>query len=237
MARTMYDAVNPANLPTDGDLYAGYMDGHYANVPQIRARFPGRRVVAIAVQAHHDADVLDVERGDAQPIEAPAWVRRQRSLGKVPTVYCSWSAYVEVRGAFIQQGVAEPQWWIARYNNDPTLLPWMVAKQYGGNVAGGYDVSSVADHWPGVDPGVTPMHQPAIIVRPVVADCACPTGGAWTLGDDGSVDAWGGAPYEGGPNGKPYWAGRKPAVIRVSLVPGKVYDVVDTSGETYSYPE
>lgn len=64
----MYDAVTPANLPSGGDLYAGYVDGHYANVAQIQARFPDAKVVTITVIGGNQvADVVDVETGDVTP--------------------------------------------------------------------------------------------------------------------------------------------------------------------------
>lgn len=78
--------------------------------------------------------------------------------------------------------------------------------------------------------------MPPIPLRPYVSDCACPTGGAWVLADNGDVYAFGGAPYHGDPSGEGYWAGHVPAVIRPSVFAGKAYDVVDTAGAIYSYP-
>lgn len=234
--RTMYDAVTVANLPPGGDLYAGYIDGRYANVDTIRARFPTARVVVISVVGGTPADVLDVEAGDVKPAGAPQWVTWMRSLGRTPTIYCPRSLWTACIFQFNVQGVEWPNWWIAQYDNDPTIPNGAVAKQYGGNRDGGYDISSVADHWPGIDPEVRPMHDPAIPLRPYVADCAWLGGGALVLADDGSVYAFGGAPYAGDPSGEPYWVGRRPALIEVSKVPGKDYDVVATSGERYSYP-
>jgi hypothetical protein len=75
--------------------------------------------------------------------------------------------------------------------------------------------------------GVAPMYSPPL---QIVAELDCPTGGVWCLGPDGAVYAWGGAPYLGGCNGKPYFAGRTAA--RLNLVDGK-YQVVATSGEVY----
>lgn len=82
---------------------------------------------------------------------------------------------------------------------------------------------------------VRPMFDPPIALRPIVAALACRIGGAWLLGDDGSVYAFGGAPYHGGCNGKGYFAGRTPAMLepadRDDGTPG--YRVVATSGEKY----
>lgn len=77
---------------------------------------------------------------------------------------------------------------------------------------------------------VRPMYDPALALEPIVADLACPTGGAWLLAASGAVYAFGGAPYLGAANGKDYFAGRKAA--RLNLVDGQ-YQIVATSGETY----
>lgn len=77
---------------------------------------------------------------------------------------------------------------------------------------------------------VEPMFDPALDLEPIVADLACPTGGVWLLAASGAIYTFGGAPYLGGPNGKPYWGTRTAA--RLVLVDGK-YRVVATTGETY----
>lgn len=77
---------------------------------------------------------------------------------------------------------------------------------------------------------VFPLYSPPIQVEPIVADLACPTGGAWLLAASGAVYAFGGAPYLGGPNGKAYFEGRVAA--RLEPVDGK-YTVVAESGEKY----
>lgn len=149
--RTMYDAVNPANLPPGGDLYAGYADGRYANVDAIWARFPWAKVVTITVFGHVPADVIDVEAGDATPAQAVEWVKWMRSIGRTPTVYCPRSIWLACIRAFRVTGTPQPNWWIAQYDNDPTIPDGAIAKQHGGDTAGGFDVSSVADYWPGID--------------------------------------------------------------------------------------
>ncbi len=88
--------------------------------------------------------------------------------------------------------------------------------------------------------GVAPMFNPPITLRPLVAELFPASGGHYQLGDDGSVYAWG-APFKGGPNGKPYFAGRTPARIEEpndsEKAAGKTYVVIATSGERYAYPE
>lgn len=84
-----------------------------------------------------------------------------------------------------------------------------------------------------------PMYVPPLILRPIVASLACPTGGAWLLGDDGSVYAFGGAPFEGGANGKAYFVGRSAARLELPTAAevwaGNHYAVIATSGERYAY--
>jgi hypothetical protein len=158
MTRTMFDAVTPGNLPRGARIVAGYSDGLYSNMKEIDAAFPSAIHVDIAVSSNFDGGhVLDVERGDALPGNAPGWVVRRRNNGIDPSVYCDASTWPSVRAAFHSQGIAEPHYWIAQYDGDPTIPPGAVAKQYASNAA--YDTSSVADYWPGIDPAPE-VHMP-----------------------------------------------------------------------------
>lgn len=74
---------------------------------------------------------------------------------------------------------------------------------------------------------VKPMYDPPL---QIVASLDCPTGGTWCVAPDGAIFSFGGAPYLGGANGKPYFVGRTAA--KLNLVDGK-YQIVATSGETY----
>ncbi|MDI5966123.1 hypothetical protein [Streptantibioticus silvisoli] len=151
MTRTMYDGVTVADLPSGAPLYAGYVDGIYANVTALRKRFPKARVVEIAVFAStHAGQVLDVETGDATPAQAPGWVTARRHAGADPTVYCNSSTWPSVRAAFTKAGVAQPHYWIADYDGKATVPSGAVAKQFKSTAH--YDQSVVADYWPGVDP-------------------------------------------------------------------------------------
>lgn len=146
----MYDAVTNTNIPADATLVAAYVNGHYTNYAQAVARFPHATVVGISVTARFNAGiVLDVEQGDARPDEAPDWVLMRRAAGIDPTVYCDSSTWPSVREAFTSRHLPEPHYWIAQYDGDPTIPAGAVAKQYAD--PGPYDLSSVADHWPGVD--------------------------------------------------------------------------------------
>lgn len=150
--RTMYDAVTSSNIPAGAALVAGYADGWYANIPAMRARFPHATVVTIAVRWTTRAQVLDVETGDATPAQAVQWCTQTMAdvANDRLTVYCNTSTWPAVRAAFRAAGVSEPQYWVAEYDNDPAIPAGAVAKQWADR--GPYDLSSVADYWPGVDP-------------------------------------------------------------------------------------
>lgn len=155
--RTMFDGITPGSIPTGADLYAGYVDGRWPSAAGIAERFPGRPVVRIAVSPSTNGGVV----GDGPPDNGTwaAWVQwtvRRRSAGVDPTVYTNASSWAAGIQAFKAAGVAEPHWWIAHYDGDPAIPAGAVAKQYAEHA--GYDVSSVADYWPGVDP--TPKPQP-----------------------------------------------------------------------------
>lgn len=150
MTRIMYDSVNAKAIPSQAVMVAGYIDGRYANIAEMRARFPHSTLVEIAVRATTDAgQVLDVERGDATPSQAVSWVQVRRRAGADPTVYTSLSEWNAVRSAFRNNHVPEPHYWIADWDGDASLLAGTVAKQY--HNTPNWDVSVVADYWPGVD--------------------------------------------------------------------------------------
>ena len=89
-------------------------------------------------------------------------------------------------------------------------------------------------------PKVAPMYSPPHQLEPIVADLACPTGGAWLLAASGAVYAYGGAPYFGGTNSRPWFAGRQAARLELptanEAAAGKRYVVIATSGERYALP-
>jgi hypothetical protein len=148
--RRMADSVTAADLPVGYDLYAGYVNGLYANMAQIERRFPNSKVIGISVTIQNNGTVLDVENGDATPFQAPSWVEMRRQAGIVPWVYCSESVWPSVIQAFSAQGIAPPLYWIAAYPGPgPVLYPGSIAHQWADQ--GLYDESVVADFIPGVD--------------------------------------------------------------------------------------
>lgn len=162
--RTLYDSTNWSAIPTTAQMVAGYVPPSGFAWPQSAwNRFPNSIHVRITPQVSTTGvgvQVLDVEQGDATPAQAPGWVARQRSLGQDPTVYCSASLWPTVQRAFAAAGVPHPCYWIAAYPGGGPTLPTLngitaVAHQYADPATSGgdYDLSVVADYWPGVDQG------------------------------------------------------------------------------------
>lgn len=160
MTRLMADSINPVNIPVGRfSLVAGYVDGPRSQWPQTGWTMHAGHstLVRIAVFATTNAGVvLDVETGDATPAQAPGWVQKRRAAGVDPTVYCSMALWPAVRTAFQAALVPEPHYWVAGYPGGGPVIPaGAIAHQYADSSTSGgnWDLSVVADYWPGVDPG------------------------------------------------------------------------------------
>jgi hypothetical protein len=142
----MYDSVNPFDIPVDAPAVAGYADGMYVWTTAGWDRFPNRPRLLITVTGV-DADVLDVETGDATPADAVDWVRTQRQLGfPYPGVYCSSSLWPTVKATFAAHNVDPPWYWIADYDGKPDIPVGALAKQYlnAPGSGGHYDLSVIS---------------------------------------------------------------------------------------------
>jgi hypothetical protein len=121
-AVVMYDSVDVQQIPRSALAVAGYVGGHWPTFPQLVQLFPQAHRTSIAISASEDADMLDIENGDAVPAQAPAWVKRQHSLGKPrPAVYCSlsvaWQVWLRLKLAGIRRGAVRIV--TAHYNGKP----------------------------------------------------------------------------------------------------------------------
>lgn len=155
--RIMYDGLYPDRFPKDATMVASYTQGGKfpSNYQEMVTLFPKATHVSICVFDTGTAQVLDVETGDATPAQSVGWVKRMRSLGVDPTIYCNTSTWPQVVNEFNMAGVTLPHWWSAQYDNVAILdTPPAVAKQYTdrADIGNPFDVSIVADYWPGVDP-------------------------------------------------------------------------------------
>lgn len=212
---------------------------HFARVGSSKPEQQAQRFLSIvATWKPTDLLILDLEVGDADLSGwALGWLRTVRqTTGVTPWLY-SYGPFI--RAHLTDPALAAYPLWIAAYQTTPPPCPppW---KTYGlwqhtdraviPGIADPCDESVGTINPPTPPEVVQPMYDPPLTLEPVVADLLCPTGGVWLLAASGAVYAFGGAPYLGAPNGKPYFSGRRAAQLR--LVDSK-YQVVATSGEAY----
>jgi hypothetical protein len=137
---TVYDAINTKvdNIPLNAPGIAYYKYGTYAWTAAQIAKFPLARKISITPSAAFDADVLDVENGDATPEDVPGWLDRNPAN---KGLYCNLSTWPEVQSAV---GLQKAKYWIAAPG--PAIpIPGALARQYG--YLGIYDVSIFDSAW------------------------------------------------------------------------------------------
>jgi hypothetical protein len=123
---TMYDDVNVSLIPVSAEAVAGYVDGRWPTYAQIVKKFPHAKYhLSIAVFASDNAEVLDVETGDATIAQAVDWVKRQHARGNArPDVYTAASWGENLINALSKAGFVygrDYRWWSAHYTYQPHL--------------------------------------------------------------------------------------------------------------------
>lgn len=116
---TMYDSIDVNAIPLHPQAVAGYVGGNWPTYSPLVKKFPFSKHKSIAVSASEDAEILDIENGDASPDQAPAWVRRQLARGvKLPGVYADASTMPSVLAALSAAGIKRQDFvvWVADYN-------------------------------------------------------------------------------------------------------------------------
>jgi hypothetical protein len=158
--RRMFDSVDAADIPANAKIVLAYVDGPPRNIDQVKRRFPHAKIVTITIEGGQaDADVVDCETGDVTPDHAAEWAALRLKAGKRPTIYMNASTWPAVRVAVQRAGIAKAfghNYLVAEYDGDPTIPAGAIGKQFESPSAndspGHYDISSLVDYWPGVDP-------------------------------------------------------------------------------------
>ena len=130
---TMYDSIEVSAIPANAEAVAGYVGGKWPTYHSLLVKFPDAKHLSIAVNAEEDAVCLDIEAGDANPSQAPAWVRKQHSRGvKRPVLYASLSAMPEVKQALVADHIKRSEFrlWAAHYTYKPHIEPGYDATQW-----------------------------------------------------------------------------------------------------------
>jgi hypothetical protein len=115
----MLDSVDVAHLPDGAAAYAGYTTGLFPTWEALKARFGGKaHLLSIAINAAEHAICLDVEQGDAQPWQAPGWVKTEHARNVArPVLYASVSKMATVAGYLRHAGIplTAVRLWSAHY--------------------------------------------------------------------------------------------------------------------------
>ena len=127
----MADSVTVSDLPAGMDAYAGYAGGLFANERLVVKRFPNALHKSVAVNASENADILDIEAGDATPAQFPAWCARQKARGvKLPGAYANASTMPQVIAQATAAHITDYVRWVAHFDGVAELEGDAQAKQY-----------------------------------------------------------------------------------------------------------
>jgi hypothetical protein len=116
---TMYDTITLQSLPDDAQYVAGYVDGSWPTYKLLTDHHYAR-VLSITVTPSMPAECLDIETGDAKPLDAPAWIARRHAAGeKRPVLYCDLSTLPTILDLMSRAGIARERvrLWTAHYTN------------------------------------------------------------------------------------------------------------------------
>ena len=124
---TMYDAVNASAIPASAGYVAGYVDGPVSQWTSTDwDRFQNARLLTITVTgATGNADVIDVENGDATVQTAIDWITRYPNR----IIYINKSTF-EANQTALSAIADKCRFWIADWTNIPHLYPGSIATQW-----------------------------------------------------------------------------------------------------------
>jgi hypothetical protein len=140
----IYDSVTPSAIPVSSQAIALYADGNYAASPS-QAGHRGLVLWIDTSGSDPNADVLDVEPGDATPTQAATWVAQKldaspNSVAIVYTMESEWPAVQAAINALPWWMPSHTRYWIADPTGVPHVVPGSQATQWywGQN----YDIST-----------------------------------------------------------------------------------------------
>lgn len=118
--KTQYDSCTVSAIPTDARAVAGYKAGICQNTRALRLWVPDALLTTIAVRSSEDANVLDVEAGDATNADAPGWFQRHdhKRYGKA-IFYTSAGNAAALIAELRRHGIKRRQYilWSAHYTD------------------------------------------------------------------------------------------------------------------------
>lgn len=166
MTRLMYDSLDASAIPVTATMVAGYTYRMGAAIwsESDWARFPNATKVTISTSAGYAADVWDAESGDGSPSDIVTFRETCTNAGMTYcTVYAGKNAWLpEILSLIESNGLSDINIWdsdatgVAHLNSGSVATQYAVSSQSGGD----YDLSLVADYWPGVDSvPVTPVNS------------------------------------------------------------------------------
>ena len=165
----MGDAVDPTALPPGLDAYAGYDDGNWPDYLAIKGKHPFVPVLEITVYYANKGVCLDIENGDADPIQGAPYVQARTQAGIWrPVLYGSRDILPAIVGACSNARLDRSRYrvWSAHYGWGPHICgPGTCGSSVQADGTqwidhGGWDESLLLDSFFPSDPGSGPVYPP-----------------------------------------------------------------------------
>lgn len=144
---TMFDSVTLSTIPAKPPAVAGYLSGLFPTWHLLSAAFPSAVRVPIAIAAlpvykslGGRMVCLDVEPGDATPVEAGPWAKGEIGLGVKPCVYANLSTMPAVKASLLKWLGSGWRSLVFLWDADWTFTPRLDV---------GYDATQWTDHYAG----------------------------------------------------------------------------------------
>ena len=242
---TMFDAVNPANLPADAPAVAGYLDGPRSQWPSSAwNRWTRTPHLVISVLADDRANTLDAEYGNAPNAQVAAAARARQDRGQWTVCYSNRSnldpvcTALRAAGCRLMPAQSFPAPGVYLWIADPTGEAHLdVAEAPVQPVAVQYRWDQTTDTsmtWGSFPPTPPPAgKEPIRLAASIVGGCDSSSGtGYYLVGADGGVFTFGAAMFYGSMGGHPLAA----PVVGMSITPaGKGYRLWAADGGVFTF--